>query len=386
MRKLCWLLVAAGALPNAAHSERVSMLTEKPFDPFRTPGGLVRVVAYRVMQDFPEPPDFNWGEGVLMAGMMRAYRLTGEGEYLNFVQKWADHWQEYGIEKVLNRRYPDDRAGYCGFWGPAFPVLMLYEQTKEPQYLDLAESVADYITTKATRTSDGGFDHWNGNGQLWVDTLYMTTPVLATYARLSSKPEYFNEAVRQFEISTRHLQDSETGLYYHMYDDQKGERVGCLWGRGNGWVLMSRVEIMKNCHRDTKEWKSLLRSHEQQIKGLLSVQDEGTGMWHTVLDAPDTYLETSATAMILYGLAETERLGITNADHKEAMRRAWGGLIGKHHERGRVIGVSAGTGPASKETYASIQTGTYPWGTGAFLLAASAYAEISNPEDWFPNW
>lgn len=380
MRKLCWLLVAAGALPNAVHSERVSMITEKPFDPFRTPDGLVRVAAYRAMQDHPEPPDFNWGEGVLMAGMMRAYRLTGEVEYLNFVRKWADHWKEHGIEKVLNRGYVDDRAGYCGFWGPAFPILMLYEETKEPQYLDLAGSVVDYITTKATRTSDGGFDHWNGNGQLWVDTLFMTTPVLAHYARLASKPRYLQEAIRQLEISTRRLQDPTTGLYYHMYDDGKKERVGCLWGRGNGWVIMSRIEIMKNCQRGTEEWRSLLESHARQIEGLLSVQDQQTGMWHTVLDAEDTYLETSATAMIVYGLAETKRLNLLPVDHEAYMRKAWASLARQYDRQGRIIRVSAGTGPTTKEGYVGIARGTYPWGTGSFLLAASAYAQTAADE------
>jgi unsaturated rhamnogalacturonyl hydrolase len=381
MMRLCWLLLATATLPNAAHSERVSMLTENPVDPFRTPDGLVRVVAYRVMQDHPEPPPFNWGEGVLMAGMMRAYRLTGENEYLNFVQTWADHWKEHGIERILHQEYGNDMKGYCGFWGPAFPVLMLYEETKEPQYLDLAESVVDYITTKATRTGDGGFDHWNGNAQLWVDTLFMTTPVLAHYARIASKPQYLHEAVRQLEVSTTRLQDATTGLYYHMYDDRKGERVGLLWGRGNGWVIMSRIETMKNCRRGTKEWRSLLDSHARHIEGLLTFQDPQSGMWHTVLDDEDTYLETSATAMILYGLAETNRLSLLPVDHEIYMRKAWDSLAGQYNQQGRVIGVSAGTGPTTREGYAGIKRGTYPWGTGAFLLAASAYAEISNDEN-----
>ncbi len=41
--------------------------------------------------------------------------------------------------------------------------------------------------------------------------------------------------------------------------------------------------------------------------------------------------------------------------------------------RGRVIGVSAGTGPTDKAAYVARPTGTHKWGVGAFLLAACAY-------------
>jgi unsaturated rhamnogalacturonyl hydrolase len=150
---------------------------------------------------------------------------------------------------------------------------------------------------------------------------------------------------------------------------------------------MSRIETMKNCRRGTEDWRSLLHSHARHIEGLLAFQDQQSGMWHTVLDDKDTYLETSATAMILYGLAETNRLNLLPVDHEAHMTKAWESLARQHDEQGRVIGVSAGTGPTDREGYARIERGTYPWGTGAFLLAASAYAraasayaEISNAE------
>jgi unsaturated rhamnogalacturonyl hydrolase len=40
------------------------------------------------------------------------------------------------------------------------------------------------------------------------------------------------------------------------------------------------------------------------MASIVKLQDKQTGLWHTVLDAPDTYLETSGAAMFLYGLAE----------------------------------------------------------------------------------
>jgi rhamnogalacturonyl hydrolase YesR len=58
------------------------------------------------------------------------------------------------------------------------------------------------------------------------------------------------------------------------------------------------------------------------------------------------------------------------------LRRAWQGLSQQVDAQGRVIGVSAGTIPGDKARYAARPLGTYPWGSGAFLLAAVAMAEF----------
>lgn len=94
-----------------------------------------------------------------------------------------------------------------------------------------------------------------------------------------------------------------------------------------------------------------------------------------MLDAPDTYLETSAAAMFLYGMAESRNLKLIDVPYTDAMRKAWAGLATQISPEGRVIGVSAGTGTSGKDHYVDREVGTYAWGTGAFLLAACAWAE-----------
>jgi rhamnogalacturonyl hydrolase YesR len=76
--------------------------------------------------------------------------------------------------------------------------------------------------------------------------------------------------------------------------------------------------------------------------------------------------------MILYSLVEGHRLGIIELEDVKRIQRAWSGLVTQMDETGRVVGVSAGTGPGTYEQYAKIEQGTQPWGTGAFLLAGSA--------------
>jgi rhamnogalacturonyl hydrolase YesR len=66
----------------------------------------------------------------MMAGMMRAYEVTKDERYLNFVRDFVDYWHERGIGPILNKR------GYCGHWGPGWSVLMLYEATRDKRYLN----------------------------------------------------------------------------------------------------------------------------------------------------------------------------------------------------------------------------------------------------------
>jgi unsaturated rhamnogalacturonyl hydrolase len=296
-----------------------------------------------------------------MAGMMRAYEVTKDERYLNFVRDFA--------------------RGYCGHWGPGWPILMLYEATRDKRYLSLAEQINQFMLHKAERTKDGGLSHFNGKPQLWVDTLAMCCPVFSHLARITNKQKLQQEAVGQLEIFAKHIQDAKTGLFYHMWDESNDKRTPSFWGRGNGWVVMSYAEVLKHPKPNSPGWAHMVNSFRKQLQSIVRLQDEKTGLWHTVLDAPDTYLETSASAMFLYGMAQCRNLNLLEAPYTDTMRKAWAGLATQIDSKGRVIGISEGTGPGDKPGYVARKLGTYTWGTGAFLLAACAYAQTGLQPD-----
>lgn len=335
---------------------------------------VMRQVADRVLADFPEPPPFDWGEGVLMAGMMRAGTVLDEPRYVAFVQAWADHWRAKGLDKLLPDGPTDEIKGYCGYWGPGYPVMLLHELTGEPAYLRMTQQIAAFIMNDATRTRDGGLGHWKGNHQLWVDTLYMVGPPFAHLTQVTGDSRYMDEAVRQLNIYQGHTQD-ESGLFWHMYDEPTHGRVGTLWARGNGWVAMTYAMVLAHLPRESPAYDRLLGEFRRLMDALVAVQDKDTRLWHTVLDHPETYLETSATAMILGSMVEADRLGLYKPADPKLIPATWAGLAAKVDADGRVFDVSGGTMPQPLEAYATKAKGTYTWGTGAFLMAAAALAE-----------
>lgn len=363
-REFLLATVGTGITLGSGHWSVAAGVTEAP-----DPRTLVKKVADAVLRDFPEPPPFNWGEGTMLTGMMRAYKLTKDKRYLQFVRRFADYHHERGIGATLNER------GYCGHWGPGYPMLMLYEATGDRRYLELAEQINDFLLNKAERTADGGLSHFSGKPQLWVDTLDMCCPVLSNLARITKRPALQKEAIRQLDIFAKHLQDPKTGLFYHMWDEKSAEHTPSFWARGNGWVVMSYTDVLKNEKAGSKDAARLIAPFSKQLATIARLQNKETGLWHTVLDEPDTYQEGSASSMFLYGMAECRNLKLFDVPYVKTTRKAWAGLARTIQPNGRVAGVSAGTGPSGKSGYVTRQVGTYTWGTGAFLLAACAYAK-----------
>jgi len=342
--------------------------SEAPIRP--DPAIITRRVASRAAADHRVPPPFDWGEGVLMSGMVRAGVSAGAPEGVLFVRSWADHWIQAGIGPLL------DEKGYCGHWGPALAVAQLSESCGGDPPIRLADEVGDFIQFVATRAPDGGLGHWRGNRQLWIDTLYMAAPVLASIGRLERRADRLGEALAQMRIFARRLRDPRTGLYRHMFDEEAGSGTEAFWARGNGWAAMAHIEVLRRLEPGTAGWRELRDGLRDLLAAVCAVQDRETGLWHTVLDRPETYLETSASAMFLYVLVEGERLGALERTHGEIIRRAWTGLAARVDGADRVVGTSAGTMPGTLEKYAAVPVGEYPWGTGAFLLAAGALADL----------
>jgi unsaturated rhamnogalacturonyl hydrolase len=210
---------------------------------------------------------------------------------------------------------------------------------------------------------------------MWVDTVFMAAPLLAGVGQMEKKPEYIDDAANQDIVHARHLQDEKTGLIYHMFDWQTGTHSDGFWGRGDGWVLMSIADTMETMDRRHAKYGELASIAQRLAKGLEATQDS-TGLWHTVLDEPNSYVETSATAMFTYGFLKLVRLGVLPADYRTPAMNAWHAINEKYVQDGVVVGVSAGTGPSGVDSYRTRGVGSETWGTGAYLLAASEVQRV----------
>ncbi len=323
-----------------------------------------RSVADHLISTPPESYRFNWGEGVQMIGLMKACERARKGTYADYLEKWAAQFPVEEVNHILREGIQKEtRLGYCGYWSPGTAIYYLSRARPKAEYRRQADAVISFIRKEAERSPEGALGHWQGSHQLWVDTLYMACPLYAAFGEPG-------EAARQILLYARHLRDEATGLFYHMWDWQTGERSPDLWGRGNGWVLMSIADTFDALPKSDRQYGELLSVARDMAAGLQRTQD-ADALWHTVLNDTKTYPECSATSMFVYGLLKLVRLSVLPVSERAAALRAWRAVNERFVHDGIVTGVSAGTDPGNAAHYNARPVGVQTWGTGAYLMAGS---------------
>jgi len=206
-----------------------------------------------------------------------------------------------------------------------------------------------------------------------VDSMYFTAPALVRTAAVTGEQRYVEEALREVEVHARHLLDATTGLFRHMWDEESGQRSPCPWARGNDWAALATLEVLNALPQDHPQRPPLAEMFRRQMDAVVRLQD-ASGLWHTVLDRPDSYLETSSAAMFALAIVGGVHTGAPEgtwlpAEMLASARHAWDGVRAQVTPEGRVTGVSAGTPPGDFETYQRVPVGSQTFGTGFVLLA-----------------
>jgi unsaturated rhamnogalacturonyl hydrolase len=328
----------------------------------------------------------NWGETLQLYGLLSAGYAFGRSGYVAYVSEWLENRLSAGL-RVSAPSDPIDAdayrsgpmmyiTGYCGSWGAN--LIVPAQRSPSAAATELERRIADYIMHEAVRTTEGGLKHSPRphHETYWVDTMYYSVPGLALHGLRCGDGRYFAEGARQLRLHADRLRNPATGLFYHRWDEGRRCVSPELWGRGNGWIVMSAAEWLTHAPTDEPDRPYVAGLLERMAEALYRLQTPA-GMWRTVLDRPETYEELSATAMFAFGLARGFRLKILDARARNAALQAGRALSAHVASDGAVTGVSAGTGPGDAAHYQAVPVGTYPWGTGAWLLAAAELTSLS---------
>jgi hypothetical protein len=116
------------------------------------------------------------------------------------------------------------------------------------QQLQMAMVTANYISAGQTRLPDGTLYRPADQNAVWADDLYMSCPFLIRWYQYTGDTSYLDDAARQVMNIAGYLQDAN-GLWFHGYYLTTHSVNGIKWGRGNGWALVSTVEVLV-CHAD----------------------------------------------------------------------------------------------------------------------------------------
>jgi hypothetical protein len=127
------------------------------------------------------------------------------------------------------------------------------------------------------------------------DAIFMAGPVLAHAGRITGEARYFDQALRNFRFIAGLCRRGD-GIYRHSPLDE------AAWGRGNGFPALGLALTLQQFPEDHEGYAEMRDALVAHLAALAPHQDRD-GMWHQVIDHPDSYAELTATAMIAHAIA-----------------------------------------------------------------------------------
>jgi unsaturated rhamnogalacturonyl hydrolase len=305
---------------------------------------------------------YEWG--VTYAGMLRAAEVTGDARYRDYTNErvsaiatLAAHARAklpqgtsredfpaakhgFSLRGVLMPRALDDAGAMCA-------ALVKAERAGlgSKQLRPWIDNYADWVANKQFRLADGTLARNRPlPNSLWLDDLYMGVPCLAQMGKLTGERRYYDDAVKQVLQFSQRMFVKERGLYMHGWVQEMNPHPVFHWARANGWALMAMAELLEVLPADHPGRARVLEQFRAHAAGLVAVQGHA-GLWHQLLDRPESYEETSASAMFVFGLAHGINRGwLDPLAFGPAASLGWNAVAKKVNAKGQVEGTCVGTG------------------------------------------
>ncbi len=250
-------------------------------------------------------------------------------------------WASYlAVSSKLDRLDPIGTIG--------INIAEYYMITGDDKAQYLLQLLADSMSYNVPRFEDGTFYRIE---TMWTDDMYMCLPFLVRLGAVTGEERYFDDALTQVRGFYNRLYMEEEGLFSHIHFVREDKRNCVPWGRGNGWVLLALSELLLLLPEDYHGREEILEVYRKFARGVLAHRDKEGGIWHQVINNPESYLETSGSAMFITALARGVRCGWIE-DCSKDITDAWASLCQRCIDsEGNVYGVCKGSGCNMEEKY-----------------------------------
>lgn len=257
-------------------------------------------------------------------------------------------------------------------------------------FLDYINATQQHLMQSEPRLEDGTIARiWPHENTIWADDLFMGISFLCRMGKMTGDVKYFDDAANQVLNYHKYLWHPEKEIYYHCYHTDVKEHGVAHWSRANGWMLMAQADLLTMLPKNHPKREALIENFNRQVQGVLHYQGKN-GLWHQVLDKPDSYEEITGTAMFVFGIARGVREGWINKDFIYAAHQGLKGMMTKMTDKGDVTSICVGTGimPSLSFYYNRPIQQNAPMGEGPVLRAlvemsdAIKYSEISADDQY----
>ena len=351
----------------------------------------IRLVNAYFMQKYTDPtedthvggktrPSSLWTRAVYYEGLTALYDIDPQPAYLDYIDRWASHHQ-WTPRNGISTTDADDQC--C-----AQTYIWRYRMTGDAQMLTpITENLERQMATAK-------LDYW-----WWIDAIQMAMPVYAQMYKTTGDRRYIDFAMRLYVHSRDDigggLFNQKEGLWWRdkrfVPPFKESDGRNCYWSRGNGWVYAAIVRVMNELQPSDPYYRQLRKDFLMMSRALLKWQ-RTDGFWNASL-ASSAYAgkELSGTALFLYGMSWGLRNGVLKGNrYRQACDRAWHAMATDCIHPTGFLGYVQGTGsqPADSQPVTYDKVPDFDdYGTGCFLLGATAYCQllgIATPQPLWP--
>ncbi|MCO5249250.1 MAG: glycoside hydrolase family 88 protein [Chitinophagales bacterium] len=337
----------------------------------------------------PKKMKWKWQDASLLFSFIKEYDLATEKDksvYMDYVVK--------AMSKKLRRASGKSPNAVAAGMGMAF----LAQHQKGYKYEKAALKVYNQYL-KINRTDNKGVSHKRFFKELWDDTIFMIGSFLTRMYLWTGDEQYLKELFVQMDAHREKLLDKESGLWFHGWDGDNKNRINfCgqtgwskndekrsqeIWGRGNGWVIVTLADIVNVLPKGNKYREKAATYLKEMVVNLPDIQDKTTGHWFQLPVKPEqegNFIESSATAMFAYGIQiALDNDIILGEKYENAVRNAYIGLrkysvVNTGDKHLTVINVCKGTCIGDMNYYLNrSSTSQKPYGLGAAILFGRTY-------------
>ena len=185
---------------------------------------------------------------------------------------------------------------------------------------------------------------YTGQTRLWIDDMYMITFLQSQAYLATGDRRYIDRAAKEMVLYLDRLQLAN-GLFHHA------RGVPFAWGRGCGWMAGGMAMALKYLPEDAPCRPRILAGYRRMMAALLKHQ-RADGLWGQIVDDPESWDETSGSAMFAYAFIEGAKHGwIDAAVYGPAARRAYLALTARLDRYGNLSDICVGTGAFNSRDY-----------------------------------
>jgi unsaturated rhamnogalacturonyl hydrolase len=322
LKNLIDSLTGLKTLPRSA--ARVELLRRQARSPVEVATGLSQFYGHDLSSVAYIP-------ALALVGRVRLGDLTDDERHLQDVLKIVKPYAD-GRSSLGDRPSGSTLSGHLIFGELARRTGL--SNAEQSRFVELTQVAADLGFNKQGQPLNSMPFHSEMS-----DAVFMGTPILVQAGRLTGETKYFEMAARHLKFMLN-LNLRDDGLHQHSPVDP----AKTAWGRGNGFPALGVALSLSDLPEDSPHRPLFLKTVRNHLSAMLAHQDE-MGMWHQVVDHPESYREFTVTCMTTFAMTRGMREGGLDRDQfRPAVQRAWQAIKTRIGPEGRLVDVCTGTG------------------------------------------